>query len=68
MKVLAIEGEWAVVEVGGVRKEANVQFIEDLRVGEYVIVHAGFAIQKVDPAQAEETIGLYGAYGLPTED
>lgn len=58
MKVIKIDGSSGVVEIGGVRKQINLELLDDVKIGEYVIVHAGFAIQKVDEKEAEETIGL----------
>lgn len=56
MRVENIEGSEAIVELGGVKKQINLGLLDDVRVGEYVIVHAGFAIQKVDEKEAKETI------------
>ncbi len=47
-----------VVESGGVRKRVSASLIEDARAGEWVIVHAGFAIQKLDEEEALETLKL----------
>lgn len=58
MKVLEIKGKTGLVEVGGVRKEANLQLLEQVNVGDYIIVHAGFAIQKLDENEAQETLKL----------
>ena len=58
MKVVAIEGPVAQVEESGVRREARVDLLEDLAVGDYVIVHAGIAIQRLDQEEAEETLEL----------
>ena len=58
MKVVAIDGSVAQVEESGVRREARVDLLEDLAVGDYVIVHAGIAIQRLDEAEAEETLKL----------
>ena len=55
MKVVSITGPLAEVEEAGVRRQVRVDLIEDLAVGDYVIVHAGVAIDKVDPAEAAET-------------
>ena len=55
-KVVSIEGSTALVEIDGNRRSADVSLIEDLAVGDYVILHAGFAIEKYDQAQAEETL------------
>lgn len=56
-KILKIEGENASVDYGGIRKGANVSLI-DAKVGEWVLVHVGFAIQKVDEDVAHEAYRL----------
>jgi hydrogenase expression/formation protein HypC len=58
MKVLNIEGEKAIAEIGGIEKEISIALVEDLKVGDYVIVHAGFAIEKLDEKEALETLEL----------
>jgi len=58
MRVVSISGPVAQVEEGGVRREVRVDLIEGVAVGDYVIVHAGVAIDKLDPAEAEETLRL----------
>ena len=45
-KIIAINGEEAVVEMDGVRRTAVVSFIKDPQIGDYVLLHAGFAIRK----------------------
>ncbi len=57
-KITAIENEMAVIDVDGVTRRCSLLLVEDARVGEYVIVHAGFAISKVDEAAALETLAL----------
>lgn len=59
MRIVAIDGDTIIAEVDGVQKEASVMILGDeLVIGDYVIVHAGFAISKLDPQEAEETIRL----------
>ncbi|HIJ80788.1 MAG TPA: HypC/HybG/HupF family hydrogenase formation chaperone [Desulfuromonadales bacterium] len=59
MMIISKDGDSIVAEVDGVRKDASVMLLgEDIAVGDYVIVHAGFAISKLDPVEAEETIRL----------
>jgi hydrogenase expression/formation protein HypC len=58
MKVLKIEGERAIAEIGGAEKEISIALVDDLKVGDYVIVHAGFAIEKLDEEEALETLEL----------
>lgn len=55
---LAAEGI-AVVNLGGVRKEISLALVDDIKPGDYVIVHVGFALQKLDPAEAERTLALF---------
>ncbi|MDA3856039.1 MAG: HypC/HybG/HupF family hydrogenase formation chaperone [Candidatus Woesearchaeota archaeon] len=54
-KIEKINGENAIIDYGGIKKEANVSFIE-CKIGDYVLVHVGFAIEVVDKKQAE---GMY---------
>jgi hydrogenase expression/formation protein HypC len=48
----------ATIDVDGVQRQASLLLLEDAKVGEYVIVHAGFAIQKIDESAAQETLSL----------
>jgi hydrogenase expression/formation protein HypC len=58
MKVVEIEGPVAQVEEGGVRRAARIDLV-DAKVGDYVIVHAGIAIERLEPEEAEETLRLF---------
>ncbi len=59
MRVVSIEGTDAVAEIDGVRRAASLMVLdEEVQVGDYVIVHAGFAIARLDEAEAEETLRL----------
>jgi len=49
----------AVVDFGGVRKEISLALVEHVAVGDYVIVHVGYALQKLDPEEAERTLALF---------
>ena len=64
MKVLAVEGVTAQVDQGGARKEVRIDLLEEVGVGDYVLVHAGFAISRVDPEEAEHTLRLLEEIGL----
>ncbi len=57
-KIIRIENDMAVVDVDGVRREVSVLLLEDINVGDYVIVHAGFALNKIDEESAKETLAL----------
>ncbi len=54
-KIESIKGEKAVVDFSGVKKEANISFVK-VKKGDYVIVHAGFAIQKISDEEAMDAI------------
>ncbi|MDY4697063.1 HypC/HybG/HupF family hydrogenase formation chaperone [Selenomonas montiformis] len=57
-KVLAIENAMGRVELSGVTREVSLMLLPETKVGDYVLVHAGFAMQKVDQKDAEETNAL----------
>jgi len=58
-KILETGDGTAVAEVGGVRREISVMLIDDVSVGDWVIVHAGFAIEKLSEEAAEQTLALF---------
>ena len=58
MKVIKINDGLGIVEIGGVKREISLQLVEDIKLGDYVIIHAGFAIQKLNEEEAEETLSL----------
>jgi hydrogenase expression/formation protein HypC len=57
-KVKELRGDTALVDVSGIRREANVMMTPDVKVGDYIIMHAGFAIQILDTREAEKTLKL----------
>lgn len=62
-KVLSINGNKAVVSVGGTEYEASLQLIDDVKVDDYVLLHTGFAIQKISEEDAQETLRLLRELG-----
>ncbi len=57
------DAETALVDLGGVKKAISLALIEDVAVGDYVIVHVGFALQKLDAEEAERTLALFAEMG-----
>ncbi|MDJ0805100.1 MAG: HypC/HybG/HupF family hydrogenase formation chaperone [Desulfobacterales bacterium] len=55
-KIIEINDNMGTIDVAGVQREASLLLLEDPRVGDWVIVHAGFAIQKIDEAVAQESL------------
>ncbi|MCX3062871.1 HypC/HybG/HupF family hydrogenase formation chaperone [Streptomyces beihaiensis] len=71
-KVLEIEERdgtrMASVDFGGVVKEVCLEYLPDLRIGEYAIVHVGFALQRLDEESARRTLDLFENLGLLEEE
>ncbi|MHB8353634.1 MAG: HypC/HybG/HupF family hydrogenase formation chaperone [Burkholderiales bacterium] len=57
----------AIVSLGGVRKEISLALVEDAALGDYVIVHVGYALQKLDEAEALRTLAAFAEMGEPDE-
>lgn len=53
-KIVELSGEMALVEIQGVRREVSIVFVENPKVGDWVLVHAGFAIRKWSPEEIDE--------------
>jgi hydrogenase expression/formation protein HypC len=53
----------AYVDFGGIRKEVCLEFVPDVEVGDYTIVHVGFALQRLDEKSAQETLALFRELG-----
>jgi hydrogenase expression/formation protein HypC len=58
-QVLSIEGQEAEVDFGGVRRRISVVLTPEVRVGDYVVIHTGFAISVLDQLEAQETLKLF---------
>ncbi len=58
-KVISIEGDLAEVDFGGIRRKVSLLICPDVREGDYVLVHVGFAIQRLDEEEALETLTLF---------
>jgi hydrogenase expression/formation protein HypC len=57
-KIIEIQGATATVDVAGNVRQANLSLVEGVKVGDYVMVHAGFAITTYEPEEAERTLEL----------
>ena len=57
------EGDNAVVDLAGVRKEISLSLVDNVAVGDYVIVHVGYALNKLDPEEAVKTLALFAELG-----
>lgn len=67
-RVVELTGpESARIELSGVRKEISIALVDDVAVGDYVIVHVGYALTKLDPDEAQRTLELFAAAGFGAE-
>ena len=58
-KVESIDGDMALVSVGGSKYNASLQMLDDVEVGDFILLHTGFAIQKISKEDAEETLQIF---------
>lgn len=66
-RVIEVQGSEARVEVSGVRSRVLLDLLPEAVVGDFVLVHAGFAIGRLDPEEARETLAIYGELGWVDE-
>jgi hydrogenase expression/formation protein HypC len=52
------------IDLGGVRKRISLELVADVQPGDYVILHVGYALQKLDPVEAERTLALFAEAGM----
>ncbi|MFO1317927.1 MAG: HypC/HybG/HupF family hydrogenase formation chaperone [Burkholderiales bacterium] len=68
-RVVALpEAETALIDVAGVRKRISLALVEGVAVGDYVIVHVGYALTKLDPDEAQRTLEAFAQAGLAPQD
>ena len=58
------DDDMALVDLGGVRKEISLALVEGAEIDDYVIVHVGYALSKLDPEEAAKTLALFEESGL----
>ena len=64
MKIVSVKGREAVVDSGGLKRKIGLHLIRRARIGDYVIVHAGFAIEKLNKKMARETLSILKEIGI----
>lgn len=63
-----LDDEQAVVDLGGIRKQVSLALVDHVSVGDYVILHVGYALTKLDPDEAEKTLALFREAGIEVPD
>ncbi|MBD3377146.1 HypC/HybG/HupF family hydrogenase formation chaperone [candidate division KSB1 bacterium] len=66
MKIISMTENEAIAEVEDIKREISLDLIDNANVGDYVLVHAGFAIEKMDASTARESIRLRKNFGIST--
>ena len=61
------EPQTAVVDLGGVQKRVSLELVDDVQPGDYVIVHVGYALTKLDPDEAERTLQTFAEAGIDVD-
>ncbi len=56
--VRLLDGDWCVVDLGGVEKEVSTALVDEVAAGDYLVVHVGYALGRLDVAEAERTLAL----------
>lgn len=59
LKIVSIKGKMAIGELGGVKRKVSLILLDKVKVGEYVLLHAGFAISRIETKEAEELLQLF---------
>ncbi len=59
MKVVEIKGDMAVVDSAGLRRDVGIMLLDKVKLGDWVLIHAGFAITKLTKKQARETLAIF---------
>jgi hydrogenase expression/formation protein HypC len=54
-----LDNQWVEIEVGGIHSRVSIALIDTVAIGDYVIVHAGFAITRLNVEEAEKTLALF---------
>jgi hydrogenase expression/formation protein HypC len=63
VKIISLDGTTGVSEFGGVKRAVDLRLLQEVRVGDWVVVHAGFAIQHLDESEAAETLRILEEMG-----
>lgn len=63
-----LDDDRAIIEIDGVQKEISLALVDDVAVGDYVIVHVGYALGRLDPVEAQKTLELLNAMSLTSSE
>ena len=58
-RVVELNGDTATVDLDGIRKETSTMLLDEVDVGDYVLIHVGYALERIDPVEAAKTLALF---------
>jgi len=58
-RVVELSGDTAIVDLDGIRKETSTLLLDEVAVGDYVLIHVGYALERIDPIEAAKTLALF---------
>ncbi len=58
-RVVELNGDNAIVDLDGIRKETSTLLLDEVAVGDYVLIHVGYALERIDPLEAAKTLALF---------
>jgi len=58
-RVIELSGDTAIVDLDGIRKETSTLLLDEVAVGDYVLIHVGYALERIDPLEAAKTLALF---------
>lgn len=67
-EVISLENDDAIVSLEGIKKKISLALVEDITIGDFVLVHVGYALHKVSPQEAERTLKLMSEAGILEEE
>lgn len=68
VEIVDVENHIVKVEIGGVRRAVNTGMLDDIALGDYVLIHVGFAMSKIDEKEAEKTLSMLRELGTYQEE
>ncbi len=63
-EVISIDQDNALVSLGGIKKQISLTLVEDVKVGDYLLIHVGYALSKISPDEAQKTLELFAEAGM----
>ena len=58
-RVVELSGDTAIVDLDGIRKETSTLLLDEVAIGDYVLIHVGYALERIDPLEAAKTLALF---------